>query len=482
MRGWLLIVAIASLVALATADAGQLVSVRMKDGRKVVGRIVEKDCTDAELVLRDIRTKRKITIPWTELDPELARKHRIDLGFEVAEAKGGTMIEADQIRNRTGNLFTGLVLNRDTARKDGHYLLKTADGILTIRLADVREEKKVEVDATDVYTPQELYEKKIAGNAPETAEDHYKIGEYARLVGALPQAKQHYEKVLEIGDDKYPPSAIERLIRRVDKLIASEEAVEKLAAIKRHIVYNRFDEAKKELEAFSAEYGRDEDFAKEVESLDAELETKRKEYFTDKVARMLRDAVKDALADKVREEEISIRDAMNYAVAPASAEESASRAAVLKISTELGIEPDEIGDLWKDRPKRGVHKAFYRDGTFIVLEDMEDALAKAPKPKVPKGEKAPKLPKPRPVMTAEKWWEGMRKAKKWSHLRDFLYAYWAEKSGVVDVEPEKWEGCPTCAGKGYVVQSVMTQGGNVIFSDRCPTCHMAKGFRIVRFK
>ena len=85
-------------------------------------------------------------------------------------------------------------------------------------------------------------------------------------------------------------------------------------------------------------------------------------------------------------------------------------------------------------------------------------------------------------MTPEKWWEAKRGQRKWSALRDFLYAYWAEKSGAVELITEKLETCQTCAGKGYNVQSVMTSSGNAIYSDRCGTCHMATHFKIVRFK
>ncbi|MHC4939179.1 MAG: hypothetical protein ACYTHK_09450 [Planctomycetota bacterium] len=482
MRGLLLLAAMTTFVAIAAAQSDKLTRIKMKNGRQVVGYVVEKECSNENLVLRDMRTKKKMTIPWSKVKADVARKLRIDLGFEVAEAKGGHKLEADQIRNRTGNLFTGVVLNRETARADGHYKLKTADGVLKIQLADIREERKVEVDATMVYTPRELYEKKLAEKAPETAADEFQLAEYARLIGALPEAKQHYEKLLAYEDPKYPESAINRLIERVDKLMASTEAVDKLRSIERHIVYNRFEKAKAELDEFTTKYKEERDFMLEAEKLAEKLEAQRKEYYTEKVAGMLRDAIKDVLNKKVREDELSVREAQNFAAAEVGAEQSASRMAVEMIAAKLKIGTEEVMDLWKERPKRVIHKAFYRDGTFIVLDDLEDALAKAPKPKVPKGKQAPKLPKPRPIMTPDKWWDHKRKTRKWRHMADFLYAYWAEKSGAVELVPEKFETCPTCVGKGYIIQSVMTQQGNAIYADRCNTCYMSKGFRIVRFK
>ncbi|MHC4955319.1 MAG: hypothetical protein ACYTGZ_15815 [Planctomycetota bacterium] len=466
----------------ATAGPGKRVRIRLKDGSRKDGYLVEKECTDQAVVLRDMRTKRKVTIPWSKVRSEQARKLRIDLGFEVAEAQGGHKIEADQIRNKAGTIFTGIILNGATAAADGVYKLKTADGVLTIRTSDVREQKKVEVDARLVYTPQELFAKKLKEKEPETAADHFQLAEYARLVGALPEAKEQYEILLRLGDPKYPAAAIQRLLDRVLKRINSAEAEALLRTIDKHIVYNRFPKAQAGLDAFKEKYGEDEDWAKEVEQRETKLTERRKEYFTAQVAKSLRDAVKDLLAAKVKTKELSLREAMTYASGELSSEDSVSREAVIQIAEKLKITQDEVVELWKERPKRALYKAFYRDGTFIVEDDLEDALAKAPKPKFPKGKEKPKMPKPRPRMTAQRWWEGKVKMRRWSDLRDFLYAVWAEKSGAVELIDPKEESCQTCAGKGYLVQTVMTQGGNVIFSDRCPTCHMATHYRIVRFR
>ena len=483
MRRLFVLSSVVALALVAVAETGKAVQVRLTTGARVVGYVVEKECSDDALVLRDMRTRRKITIPWAKIRPDMARKLRIDLGFEVAEAQGGHRITADRIRNKTGNLFTGVILNPKTAQKDGFYELKTADGVLKIRVGDVREQTKVEVDAGVVYTPTELFERKLKEKEPVTASDHYQLAEYARIVGALEQAKEHYEAVLRTDEEKkYPAAAIERLLERVNKLLASKEARDMLSDVEKDIVFNRFEKATAGLATFREKYGEDADFVKEAESLEKRLVERRREYYAEQVAKKLRDEVKDLLGKKIKEPELSCREAMNFAAGEASAEDSVSYMALANVSKELGIEPDEAIDLWQLRSKRQLHKAFYRDGTFIVVENLQDALAKAPKPKFPKGKEKPKMPKPRSKMSADRWWEIKRSHRKWRDMRDFLYAYWAEKSGAVELIEPKEEGCPTCAGKGYLVQTLQTGGGNVIYSDRCPTCHMAKHFRIVRFR
>ena len=76
----------------------------------------------------------------------------------------------------------------------------------------------------------------------------------------------------------------------------------------------------------------------------------------------------------------------------------------------------------------------------------------------------------------------LRKTRKWRHMADFLYAYWAEKSGMNDPMEPKESNCPVCAGKGYTQTMITTPQGTIPFADRCQNCHMATFWRVVRFK
>ena len=79
MRRLIVLAAIVALSLVADA-AGKPVQLRLKNGSRVVGYVVEKECSNDAVVLRDMRTRRKITIPWTKVRPDMARKLRIDLG------------------------------------------------------------------------------------------------------------------------------------------------------------------------------------------------------------------------------------------------------------------------------------------------------------------------------------------------------------------------------------------------------------------
>jgi len=118
-----------------------------------------------------------------------------------------------------------------------------------------------------------------------------------------------------------------------------------------------------------------------------------------------------------------------------------------------------------------------------VIDNLEDALAKAPKaPKPGKGKEAVVLPKPSKPMTPDEWWTTKIEQRKYMDLRDWLFAWWVEKAGMCEVMEPKDETCTTCFGKGYTQMMVTTPQGSVPFFNRCQTCYMAKFFRVVRFR
>jgi tetratricopeptide (TPR) repeat protein len=503
MRMRTLLVLLLAAAVLAGPGRGRPRVVHLKDGTKVIGRIVEDECTEDVLVLRDIRTRAKRKVPWSDIKPELAQALKVQLGFAVASPGEASAIQGVRIVNRAGSAFQGLLTNAKTAERDGYYLLKTSDGERRIRLRDVKSgPDPVQLDPLDVYTPQEAYEEALKEKKPETAEDHFRLAELARMYGALDAAKHHLEMVLAVDDGedpKYQKDKIQRQLDHVNKLLADKGALDELLQIRKSIVYKRYKQAAEAIRAFREKHEGKEVLLETATRLEEELKKKRSKHFIDQVPRLLRNTIKELLLTKVKEKGITLRQAQQYAIPQGrrreflkgvrggglndpTIETSASADALTIVSEKLGITPDEAEAFWDKRPKRSWHSAFYRDGTFIVVEELEDALAKAPKIKFKKGSKKPKLPKPKKQKTPEGWWEGKIKQRKFSDLRDWLYAWWAEKSGLCEVLEPKLEICPTCHGKGYLPKIMTTSEGSIPWYDRCPTCHMAKHLRVVRFK
>lgn len=477
--------------------------VHLRDGTKVIGRIVEDECTEDVLVLRDIRTRAKRQVPWGDIKPELAQTLKVQLGFAVAAAGEASAIPGVRIVNRAGSAFQGKLMNPKTAERDGYYLLKTSDGERRIRLRDVKSgPDQVLLDPLDVYTPQEAYEEALKEKEPETAEDHFRLAEIARMYGALEPAKHHLEMVLATDDGtnpKYQKEKIQRQLDHVNGLLADKGALDELHEIRKSIVYRKYKQAADLIQAFREKHDGKEALLEQAGRLEKELQEKRSKHYIGEVPRLLRNTIKDLLLKKAKEKDVTLRQAQQYAIPQGrrreflkgvrggglndpTVETSASAEALTLVAEKLGITADEAEEFWSQRPKRSWHSAFYRDGTFIVVEDLENALANAPKVKFKKGSKKPKLPKPKKQKTPEGWWEGKVKQRKFSDLRDWLYAWWAENSGMCEVLEPKLEICPTCHGKGYVPKILTTGDGSVPWYDRCPTCHMAKHLRVVRFK
>lgn len=474
------------LLVLCALAWGKVVEVELEDGTRLHGEVVEKECTESTLVLVDLRTGGKRQIPWSRIEPSRAQALKVELGFEVADSGEAFSTEAHEVRNRSGLTFVGKWTNEATHKSDGEIRLKTADGERRIRLEDVAEgPEPVQVDSLLVYTPEELYREHVKRRPPASPEDHFRTAELCRRWGALEQARTHYQAVLESGAGKYNPETIRRLLERVEKQIGQQEARAKLQKIKQAIVFNRFDDAARLSGEFRAA-NSDPDLLSDLDDLDKDLAERRKAYFIEQVKREFLREVKTVLERKVREKDLALGTAQRYAAGDASSSESASADAFKAVAARLKIEPREAFEFWNQRSKRTVYKAFYRDGTFVVLPNLKDPLAKVQPPKPPSGGKAkgpaPAIPKPHPMKSPEEWWKDKLAAKRYTEARDFLFAWWAEKGGLVEVLEPKDETCDICAGKGYTAQQIQTPQGAVAFFDRCQACYAATFKRVVQFR
>jgi len=460
------------------------VVLNLKKGPRVFGRIVEKECTDEILVIRDLRSRAKREIPWSEIKPEQARKLRVELGFEVAEAQEEALqVDGHKIKNKAGNTFQGLLLNAKTWKSEGVCKLKTSNGDRIIRVSDIKEGPiPVRMSALDVYTPQEIYlAKKKAAEPLDSAKKHFQLAEICRMVDALEPALEHYEAAANYNDPAYSKEKLQRLVDTVKVLLANQEARNELKEIKKAYHYNKFGRAAELLKAFREKHPDEEGLLRSAERIEADGKEKRTNYFTIQIPRLVRNAVKDAIARKVKDDaELTLRSATEFAGGEVSAEKSASRVALIAVGDRLGLPPEQVLEFWELRSKTSIQRAFYRDGTFIVVDDLGDPLSRAPKVKRVKD--GPRPPKPSKRLTPDRWWERKVNARKYSELTDWLYAFWAERSGMVEILDPRESTCPTCAGKGYMMKIHRSPKGQVPWADRCPACHEARKFRVVLFK
>jgi hypothetical protein len=339
------------------------------------------------------------------------------------------------------------------------------------------------VDSLQVYTPEELYQQRIQGKTPETAEDHFRLAEFARDIGALEHARAHYQAVLDAQSPKYNQDAIRRLLERVEKRIGQKEAEAALLEIKQAIVYYQFEKVAALLAAFRQKYA-DEDLLSDAKELEEEAAERRTAHLVSLVPRTYLGEIKEALGRKLKTKDLALSEATRYAGGQVSAQDSASAEALLKAAEKLKLEPKEVLELWGKRPKRSAYKAFYGTATFMVVQSLKDPLAKVqpPKPTGKPGSKPAAVPKPHPMKNPDDWWKDKVAARSTTELRDFLYAWWAEKSGMVELLDPKEETCTTCNGKGYTAQMYQSAEGAIPYYDRCQVCFVATFRRVVQFR
>ncbi|MEE8105153.1 MAG: hypothetical protein V3T86_06430, partial [Planctomycetota bacterium] len=258
-----------------------------------------------------------------------------------------------------------------------------------------------------------------------------------------------------------------------------------LKEIKQRIIFNKFDLATALIAAFREKY-QDEGLLSEAKELEDQGAEKRTEYFIMQVTRELPNSVKYLLVQKLKEKELTLQDAQRYAGGEPSSETSGSAHAVTRTAERLEIPEADVLKFWNmrnERRKRPVQRAFYRDGTFMILEDLTDPLTRAPKIKRPKGKRGQtgaRPPKPRPRLKPDTWWS--RNRTKTNIVRGFLFAYWVENSGMCTVLDPKKQICPNCTGKGYISRIHTTSQGTVQYFDRCGVCHDALHFRVVQWR
>ena len=479
-------VAVVLLVA-AVAAFAKVIEVELDDGTRIHGSVVTKECTEDNLVLLDLRTGAKRQIPWNRIAPEKAQALKIDLGFEVEEGGEAFVTDAVEIRNRAGVVFIGKLLNESSVKSDGEFRLKTSEGERRIRMEDVSEgPDPVQVDSLQVYTAEELYRKLVKNKPPANAEDHFRTAEVCRRIGALDHAREHYQAVLDAADSRYNADTIRRLLERVEKRIGQREAESALRDVKQAIVYNRFEQAAQLAEAFRQKY-TDEDLLNDLKDLEQEAVERRKQHFIALVKKTLLAEVKSLLDKKVREKDLTLSTAQRYASGDASSGDSVTATALKIVGEKLKIEPKEALEFWNQRSLKPVQKAFYRDGTFVVIPNLKDPLAKVQPPKAPPGKPGQKgpgaaVPKPHPMKSPEDWFKDRVGMKRFTDLRDFLFAWWADKSRMVEVLEPKDETCGNCAGKGYTQEAIPTPQGMVAYFDRCQSCYAVGYTRVVQFR
>ena len=433
---------------------------RLRSGGIQWGEILEH--TADELSFRRLDTGGVVRMAWTFMDPNQEHELRVKYGY-IDTVSDVLYVEADRLVLVDGKEITGVIVDRG----EGNVRIKTEVGLIDVPAARLRAVTGgIQVPALEVYTKEELVQKRLAEAPPKTAEALYEYGAFCEQILSFSHALDAYLGI-EALDPDYRASEMTELIARTKKKVEQQAQLDDLAEADHLKRRKRFDEALLLLSLFPEKFPEsplETDRLKLVER----VEKSQEDYVREVVQRGWYRWTERLAAKAARE--------MGYAQAVAFAEEklheevlAANLADAQKWNAQ--IEEGTILQMWFERKVTRYRGASYGGGTWLLGEDA--ALAGSPTTaQAPAGasevdsERAALEEKIRSFLQSQKragrssalangdqeddveaFWKTLSSTSRSS----WIVAYYAENSGDMQVKsPPELRNCSTCAGRGII--------------------------------
>jgi len=486
--------AIATALAVLTLPAvGRGEIIRLKNGVELHGELTRFE-PEVGITVERYDNGGVVRLRWEHIIDADVRAIKAAHGYSDMEAEA-IMVRAKKLLLATGDFVIGVqvestrpgVVTLHRHGKDYDYLHNQVKGIET-----------VDVEAQEVYTAEELYEQKLKEVFPETALDHFKFGVFCESIAYYVRALEHFQLAAEL-DPEFKPDLVALKIDQMGIKQSESTATEMLSTIKNRLYKKQFKRALVLCDSFVEDFPDSRQMG-ELEKLKAQILTKRSAYYQQKI---LSDyfSYMEPIAFKIATERtLELEDCMVYA------RDEMGLDIQKKLADIYGMEIEEIEELWANRKGGRARTVSYGTGTFVLGEEAKtlpeknsgdaegDEKKEQEKPsslderlkerleKI-KAEKA-KLAKKRKTklqiddigQSPEQWWRNAEiKTRK-----NFLTAYFAEKSGAVRVERVKFRNCHHCNGKGWL--EYFSSGDEEDSREPCPVCKTLGIIRIVVFK
>jgi tetratricopeptide (TPR) repeat protein len=427
------------LLAAARAEDRQVAQFRLRKdpSATVKGWIVQFD--DAGFLFETFGRDRRITIKWTDVVDEDARRLRIAFKLDLTEEEEKGLIPGQELCLKGGGSVRGL-LNR--VDEDGTHWMRVEGLLLPYPEERVDRVEEVQIQEGEAYTAEEVYVRRLERRPPRTTEEHRRLADYLYDIGNFQGAKEQYDKALAL-DPALEAAVAARLGAArdylEDKVAAGVFAKEKSDAV----LNGKWKEAIESIRS----YGQANPAARRrAEKLAAELEEK---WFETKQARY----------HIVKNEEFD-RAIRAFLVKKPTLEEAKSWATgelpdVVKDRTgrRLGLTVEELAAFLGTKAKGALHWASYWTGTFIVSKRA--AVGKSTKREI-RGD-------------PDDWWAVYDDA---NTRASWLKAYAAERLDLFEVVQVNPTPCERCGGTGQVTKMSLRAlpDGRQEWQERCPRC------------
>jgi tetratricopeptide (TPR) repeat protein len=461
-------VLLAALVVLAVPSGASAEVLRLKTGETIKGRVVAERTNETLLVVEDFATGAIRELSWDALVDQDEQHWKEALGMEE---RAGLEVACEVITVKVGSgtdVVTGVVESEGDVLK-----VRSGGRILDIEKARVVSREKGTCDPTEIWNPDDLYEKKAAELAPADARAWFLLAKYAERVGAYPQAKTAYESAAADPEFPYAEQARSK-VAQLAALIRDKEAFDTLRDLKIKLNSAQFNRLREGLETFFEKHPEAGDAVKKsVETLKEQFKKAREKALSRAAGDQLLKILERMIRARVKEKEVKLNEVLGWTKKTLTEEALAELAKTLQ-RIDASVTPEEARTLWDARPKKDWKRARYGSGTFIV---------EPPKIKPPSGGSRSgggggpgvtlDLPKP---PTRDGWWE---KASVDERVQ-WVLAHFVETSGLFEVSPKKDRSpCDRCLGQGMLTATA-TNGQEIAYL--CPKCGGAQTEVTIKFR
>ncbi len=484
------------------APAEDAIMLRLRDGGILWGSIVGHD--EESITFHRLDNGGTVKLRWPFLDPREEEGLRLRFGY-VESGVEELMVDADRLTLVDGTELVGLITER-TADK---LWLKTAEQRIPIPLARIAGPATiVQVPAFDIYTRDELYQKKITEmqsalmiEGPEAASAHFEVAQYAEALFDYEHAVEHYEACVRL-DPEYQAESIDAILARAIEKRALQEQVDHIRQIDIWRARRHYDKAEEAIASFPTSYP-DSPLMDDWNKMRDRVAKQQERDLREKVVRSWHHWTRRFAQTAARK--MSYEEVMGYLDGGMS-EDILTK--VHEDMTEIApdIQTDEVKRLFQEREGGKFRQASYGNGTWLLgetaaraqLEEPEketdepkDSAAAARKKlddKIKRYLKNQELAKKAKAGAATDeedpgaFWEGWPS----SNRVYWVLAYYAENSGDLQVNKIRFRSCRECGGKG--VRQVIFTGGAVSGAKTgevlvpCPTCKTIAVVRMVRYR
>lgn len=469
--------------------------VRLRDGRLLVGAIIEHDLDG--LVLTTARDGGRYSLTWTDLFPGEADRLRDAFGYRNESEV--PMTTAHRVLLQNGREIVGRVLREDNRNLEIR-VKETTSVVPKQRMAAPPEE--VVVEAATILTPEQFYAERVVQVDASDRNAQFNFAQELEVMFALDEAELHYQLCNTLADaagDDALSRRVDGALSKLEKTIANREEAEKLEEIRQLMHRERFTVAEGLLEDFDHAYP-DSPLRGEFLQLFDRFEERRDASVTRYLGRHWFHRVTKVLKRKALEKDVQMDQVTGWLETEVPLLVRQQLLSEIKgMDTHLDL--SSIDARWFQRLEMGgakMHSAGFNDGTWILgedraaagLEDEEEDKESGKSEQQREMEDRMKryldnLEAQRRSASAsaedvspEDWW---RRASVTQRFQ-WLLAYYSEFSGDYKVLSIKFAYCSTCAGNGYVEVMDISASGAKARKKKCPTCHGVRVRRSVNFK